>query len=128
MLVNALFLQLLDDLYLCCNTCMVRTRLPQCIISLHPLITDQNILHRIVQRMSHMQLSGDIWGRNHNGKRCLGMIHLGMEILMIQPLLIQSVLYALGVIGLSQFFAHKCSFLASGMKKALYRFFRQRAS
>ncbi len=107
MLVNAFFLQLLNNFNLGCNTCMVRPRLPERIITLHPLKPNQDILHGIVQRMSHVELSRDIWRGNHNGKRLFIMVHLRVKILFVHPFLIQSVLYALRVIGLCQFFAHK---------------------
>ena len=100
MFVNAFFLQLLDDLDLSSDTCMVGTGLPQCIVALHSLITDQNILHGVVQCMTHVELSGDIWGRDHDSEGSLTMIYLRMKILFVKPLLIQSVFYATGVIGL----------------------------
>ena len=88
---------------------MVGSWNPKCIISLHPLITDQNILHGIIQGMSHMQLPRNVRRGNDNGKRCLSLIHLGLEIFLVHPLLIQSLLYALGVIGFGQFSAHVTS-------------------
>ena len=100
MLVDAFFLQLLDDLDLGSDTCMVGTGLPQCIIALHSLITDQDILHGVVQCMPHVELSGDIWGRDHDSEGSLTVIYLRMKILFVKPLLIQSVFYATGVIGL----------------------------
>ena len=100
MFVDAFFLQLLDDLDLGSNTCMVGTGLPQCIVALHSLITDQDILHGVVQCMPHVELSGDIWGRDHDSEGSLTMIYLRMKILFVKPLLIQSVFYATGVIGL----------------------------
>ena len=106
-LINALLFELCCDLYLSCNRRMVCSRLPQRLIALHPFEPDQNILHRLVQRMAHMQLSGNVWRRDHDGKRLLVRIYLRMKILFIQPFLIQSVFQALRVIGLCQFFAHK---------------------
>ena len=79
---------------------MVGTGLPQCIVALHSLITDQDILHGVVQCMPHVELSGDIWGRDHDSEGSLTMIYLRMKILFVKPLLIQSVFYATGVIGL----------------------------
>ena len=83
MLVDALFFQRLNNLYLRGNAGMVRARLPQRIIALHPLIADQDILHRIVQCMSHMKLSGDIGGRNHDRERFLCMIHFRMKVFLL---------------------------------------------
>ena len=100
MFVDAFFLQLLDDLDLGSDTCMVGAGLPQCIVALHSLITDQDILHGVVQCMSHVELSCDIWGRDHDSEGSLTVIYLRMKILFVKPLLIQSVFYATGVIGL----------------------------
>ena len=86
---------------------MIRSRLPQGIVSLHPFETNQDVLHGLIQGMSHMELPGDIWRRNDNRKRFLRLIHFGMKIFFIQPFLIQSVFYALRVIGFCKFFAHK---------------------
>ena len=99
MLVDAFFLQLLDDLDLGSDTCMVGAGLPQCIVALHSLITDQDILHGVVQCMPHVELSCDIWGRDHDSEGSLTVIYLRMEILFVKPLLIQSVFYAVWVIG-----------------------------
>ena len=65
---------------------MVCARLPQRLIALHSLVTDQDILHGIVQRMSHVQLAGDVRRRHHDGKRLLAPVYLRMKILLIQPL------------------------------------------
>ena len=100
MLVDTFFLQLLDDLDLGSDTCMVGAGLPQCVVTLHSLITDQNILHGVVQCMPHVELSCDIWGRDHDSEGCLTVIYLRMKILFVKPLLIQSVFYATWVIGL----------------------------
>ena len=100
MLIDAFFLQLLDDLDFGSDTCMVGAGLPQCVVALHSLITDQDILHGVVQCMTHVELSGDIWGRDHDSEGSLTMIYLRMKILFVKPLLIQSVFYAVWVIGL----------------------------
>ena len=99
MLVDAFFLQLLDDLDLGSDTCMVGAGLPQCVVTLHSLIADQDILHGVVQCMPHVELSCDIWGRDHDSEGSLTVIYLRMEILFVKPLLIQSVFYAVWVIG-----------------------------
>ena len=85
---------------------MVCSGLPERIISLHSLKTDQNILHGIVQRMPHMQLSSDIRGRNDDGKRFLALVYFRMKIFLIQPFLVQTILNAMGIIGFCQFLAH----------------------
>ncbi len=103
---GSLLFQLLDNAHLGGNGSMIGARLPERIVPLHSFIADQNILHGIVQRMSHMQLSRDIRRRDNDGKRFLRLVHLGVEIVLVHPLLIQSVLQPLRVVGLCQFLAH----------------------
>ena len=108
MLVHALFSQLVNDLNLRCDGCMVRTRLPQSLVALHSLITGQDILHGIVQCMAHMQLTGNVWRRHNNGERLLALspstLSVCMEILVVQPFLIQLFLNGRRIVILFQFF------------------------
>ena len=67
---------------------MVGSGLPQCIKALHSLETDQDILHGIIKRVSHVKLSRNVGRRDHDGKRSFSFVHFGMEIFLIQPLLI----------------------------------------
>ena len=85
---------------------MIRSRLPQCIIALHTLIPDQNILHGIVQGMPHMKLPGDVWRRHHDGEGLLAPVHLRVKIFVVLPFLVKSVLDSLRIVGLCQFSAH----------------------
>ncbi len=118
MFINPLFFQGLYNFYFRGNAGMVRPRLPERVVALHPLITDQNILHRIIERMSHMELPRDIGGRDHNCERFLCFIRLRMEIFFFQPSCVDPVLNALGIIGLCQLFpccpAHTVFLLISG--------------
>ena len=98
MLVNALLFQLIDNLNLRCDRRMVGTRLPQCLIALHSLVTDQDILHGVIQRMSHMKLSRNIWRRHHNRKRFLIFIYFCVKIFLFLPFLIQTCLYVSRII------------------------------
>ena len=68
-----LFSQLVDDLNLGRDCCMVGTRLPQSLVALHSLITDQDILHGVIQCMTHVQLTGNVWRRHHDGERLLAL-------------------------------------------------------
>ena len=108
MLVNALLFQLIDNLNLRCDRRMVGTRLPQCLIALHSLVTDQDILHGVIQRMSHMKLSGNIWRRHHNRERLLAVsasaLCIGVEIFAVQPFLIQAIFNICRIICFFQFF------------------------
>ena len=107
---QSLFLaQVFLYLNLRCNTGVVRARHPQCRVALHALSTDQNILQSLVKRMTHVQLSGNIWGRNNNGKRLFLLVYLRIEISVLFPLLIQSFLCETGIIRLWQFVCHRNS-------------------
>ena len=83
---------------------MVRTRLPEGLIALHSLITDQDILHGIIQGMTHMQLTGYVWRRHHDGKWLFAPVYLSMKIFLLQPFLIKAVFYGRRIIGFFQFF------------------------
>ena len=100
---QAFFLELLDDLDLCRDARVVRARLPECFISLHSLVADQDILHRIVERMSHMQLSGDIRRRHDDSERFLIPIDFGMEIIVLHPVIVNTILYLLRIVCLTHF-------------------------
>ena len=100
MLVNALLLQGFNDLDLSCNTCMVSTGLPKCIISLHSLKADEGILHGGVHGVSHVQLSRDVGRRHHDGEGNLVVVDLRAEIAGFFPIGINSVFEILGVVRL----------------------------
>ena len=127
MLIDSLFLELLNNLNFGCNGCVIGSRLPQCIISLHSLEADKNVLHGVVKRMSHVQLSCDIWRRDHNGKRFFGVIHFRVKVLLLQPFFIQSVLNPLGIVGLCQFLAHSYLLIVCVKQKPSAGFRQQRA-
>ena len=109
LLVNAFLLQLFDDLDLGGDGGVIRSRLPEGVVSLHPLIADQNILHGVVQRVSHVELPGNVGGRHHNGKGLFTAVHFRVKIPVILPFFVQAVFDACGVVGFSKFFAHACS-------------------
>ena len=71
---------------------MVCARNPECFISLHSLKTNEDILHRVIECVSHMQLTCNVWRRHNNCKWFLVTVYFSMEILLIQPFLIQSFL------------------------------------
>ena len=83
---------------------MVRTWLPQGLVALHALVTDQDILHGVVQGVSHVQLPGDIGRGHHDGEGLFVLVHLGVEILSVQPLLVQAVLNVRRIVSFFQFF------------------------
>ena len=87
---------------------MVGAGHPQCSIALHPLGTDQDILHGVVHRMAHVQLTGNVGGRHHNGERFFIRVGLCVEIAPVQPELVDPVLHLAGVVLFCKFF-HACT-------------------
>ena len=103
--------QLFFHLNLGCNARMVIAGHPQCLIALHSLVTNQNILNRFVERMTQMELTRHVGGRNHNGKGFFIRIGLGMEIAALDPHIIDRFLDLLGFIDFWQFFHEFSSFV-----------------
>ena len=56
----------LDD-HLRRDASVVRARLPEHVATLHARVPGQNILQRVVERMAHMQIAGDVRRRNDDG-------------------------------------------------------------
>ena len=71
---------------------MVRSRNPQCVVSLHSLVTDQDILKGIVKSMSHVQLTGNVWRRHNNGERFFASVYIRMEVFSSHPFGIGTIL------------------------------------
>ena len=105
-LIDSLFFQVFDDLDFRGDAGMIRARLPESVISLHPFETDQDILHGVIQRVSHMQLPRDIRRGDHDGKRFPGIIHLRVKIFPFQPSLIDFVLDPMRIVGFRHLSAH----------------------
>ena len=90
---------------------MVRSRLPQCLVALHPLVTNQDILHGVVQSVAHMQLSRDVWRGHYDGKGLFAPVYFCVEIMAVQPFLVQTVLNGRRIVGLFQFLHGPCLLL-----------------
>ena len=56
--------------------------------------------------MPHVKLPRDIRRGYYYSERLLRPVRLSMEIFLFFPLLIKGILYALGIVGFSEFFAH----------------------
>ena len=75
-------------------------------VALHPLEAGQDVLQGAVQRVTHVELAGDVGGRHDDGEGLLlGVLH-ALEAVMILPHLIDAGLHLLGLIHLWQFFVH----------------------
>ena len=102
------FFDNLFNLNLGCQACMVIAGHPQGVVAHHAVPADQDILQGVIQRMPHMQLTGDVrWGDN-NTEGVLAFFYLSMKITMLFPEFIPFLLYGSRVINLRNimFFAH----------------------
>ncbi len=64
---------------------MVRARLPVRLVTAHPVVADQGVLHRVLQRMAHVEHAGDVRRGHHDGERGLRRIRLGAEEMLLLP-------------------------------------------
>ena len=85
---------------------MVSARHPQSGIALHALVAGQDILPGFVHGVAHVQLAGNIRRRHYDGERLFAAVDLGVEIALIAPFLVNSILCAFGIILLGEFFCH----------------------
>ena len=104
LLVSALFFELLDDLDFRRDGRVVRSRLPERGVALHSAEANQDVLHRIVERMAHVQLSRDVRRRHDNAERLFPLIHLRVKITAVHPALIELILNLRGSISLRKYF------------------------
>ena len=109
---DSLFAHRLHNLGLGSDGSMVGARHPKGVIPLHPAPTDQDILQRIVQRMAHMQLPGDVGRWDHNGIRSFIRLYFRVKVVALEPKIINPVFHLFGVINLFQFFSHLVRFLS----------------
>ena len=77
---------------------MIRSGEPECRIALHPLKTDDGILHGLVHCMSHMKLSRHVRGRHHHRKRNFSFVNFGMKQSLLHPVRIDAFLELLGIV------------------------------
>ena len=106
LLTDTLLFEIVDDLYFCRDGSMIRSGLPKSVISLHALPADQNVLHCIVQSMSHVELSGDIRRGDNDRKGCFGVVHFRVEVFLILPVFINPILDSLRIISFGEHLTH----------------------
>ena len=105
-LIYTLALQALGNLHLRSDARVVCSRLPKGIVTLHALISYQNILHRIVESMPHVKLPGNIRRRHHYSKRLFRPVDLSVKITLLFPCFINAILHLVGIIRLCKFLTH----------------------
>ena len=114
--------QLLLDLNLRGDARVVGAGEPQRLIALHPLEAGQDVLQRAVQRVSHVELAGDVGRRHDDGKGLLIGIRLRLEAVAVHPQLVNAGFHVPRVVDLGQFF-HICTpYLVFGKTKSPLRF------
>ena len=64
---------------------MIGPRQPQCIKALHSLATNDDVMHRVVEHVSHVKRTGHVGRGHHNNKRWIGRIGIGPEIPLVLP-------------------------------------------
>ena len=104
---DALFPHGFHDLGFGRNGSVVGTRQPQGTVAGHPLPANQNILQSFVQCMTHVQLSGDVRRRDHDGIGLLLGIHMGREAAAVVPHFIDAVFKVFRLVRFRQFLFHK---------------------
>ena len=117
---QALFLHLGHNLGLGGDGGVVGTGHPQGGVALHALVADQDILPGFVHGMAHVQLTGYVRRRHHDGVGLFVLIRLGVEVAAIQPEGIDVVFHTGGIIQFFQFFhcIPSCLVSAGANKKA----------
>ncbi len=64
---------------------MIGARHPQRLEALHPLLPDEDVLQRVVQRVAQVQGPGDVRRRDDDRVRLLRRVRLAMEIALLLP-------------------------------------------
>ena len=89
----------LDDI-LSGNTGMVGARHPEHIAALHAAPANQDVLKRIVQRVTDVQRTGHVRRRNDDAIGRAGVLRRGLEVAAADPLLVPAVFDGFGFVGL----------------------------
>ena len=94
----------LHDLGLGGDGCVVGAGHPQGCVPLHPLGADEHVLHGVIQRMTHVQLAGDVRRRHHDGVGFLVGVCFRVEVAAVQPELVDAVFHLTGIVLFCEFF------------------------
>ena len=89
---------------------MVRAYLPQGVVPLHSVITDQAIHDGFLKTMTHVQTTRDIGWWNHNAVGICIIIRW-LKIAFVFPGLVPLVFNVLGTIGLFHVYSFVCMFI-----------------
>ena len=56
---------------------VVLARLPECVVALHAVPADQDVLQRVVERVAHVENAGDVRGRDHDREGFRAVLGVG---------------------------------------------------
>ena len=85
--IQTLRLELAFDQHLGGDPGMIRTHLPQGLITLHPPDANQRIHQRVLKRVTHVQAAGHVRGWNHDAEGIA--VARGREVARSFPLAVQ---------------------------------------
>ena len=85
---------------------MVGAGEPEGAAPLHPPPADEDILEGLVQGVAHVQLTGDVGGRDDDGVGFLFRVYLGVEEVPLLPEGVGAVLHRTGVVDLCKLSCH----------------------
>ena len=115
---QALFLaQHLLDLDLRGDAGVIRAGHPERGIALHTLIAREDVLQRRIERVAHVQLTGDVRGRHDDGKRLFVRIGFAGKVAAAHPHVINLLLDLFGIVDLRKLFHGSSSFKIAGAQK-----------
>ncbi len=103
----ALIAQLLLDLYLRGDAGVVIAGQPEGGVAVHALVADEDVLDGLVKGVAQVELAGDVGWRDDDGEGLLLGIALGVEVVSLEPHVVDLLFDLLGVIDFRQFF-HSC--------------------
>ena len=86
-LIDTLLLEAFDHFRFRCDRRMVGTRYPARVLALETCATNEDVLNRLVQHVSHVQHTGHIGWRNNDSKR-IAAVRLAMKEFVVEPILI----------------------------------------
>ena len=90
MAVNTLRAELPVDQHLGGDAGVVSAHLPQRSVAFHPVVADQRVNERVLERMTHMEAARYVGRRDHD--RVIRTIALWREVAGLLPLLVQLLL------------------------------------
>ena len=112
----ALVTQLFLNLYLRGDAGVVIARQPERGVAVHALVADEHVLDGLVKGVAQVQLARDVRGRDDDGEGLLFRVALGVEVVALEPHVVDLLFDLFGVVDFRQFSHTFSSF--SGHEKA----------